>query len=148
MSCQGSLAEPHEGTNFVPSFFFYFLDNCIRQEKGYCRIQWEESSGVTNPFQLDTAVGLTAPAAGGMTGTQAAQVSVACAAAAGAQLSFVKIPEGSNTGVSPLNPSLSYLPYQSVWCGRVLSYPSQLTPIPIVCKSPNKDYQRVGSLER
>ena len=116
-------------------FILFFLDNCIRQEKGYCRIQWEESSGVTNPFQLDTAVGGTAPAAGGMTGTQAAQVSVACAAAAGAQLSFVKIPEGSNTGVSPLNPSLSYLQYQSLWCGRSLSYPAQTTPIPVVCKS-------------
>ena len=90
---------------------------------------------MTNPFQLDTAVGLTPAAAGGITGTTAIQAGVPCAAAGGAQLAFVTIPEGSNNGVSPLNPSLSYRPFQSVWCGRSLSYPSQTTPIPIVCKS-------------
>ena len=116
-------------------FIFYFLDNCIRQEKGYCRIQWEESSGVTNPFQMDTATGGTPAAAGGMTGTTAIQAAVPCAVVAGAQTAFVTIPEASNNGVSPLNPSLSYLQYQSIWCGRSLSYPSQTTPISVVCKS-------------
>ena len=128
-------------------FIFYFLDNCIRQEKGYCRIQWEESSGVTNPFQMDTVTTGTPAGAGGMTGTTAAQVAVPCALAAGAHTAFVTIPEGSNTGVSPLNPSLSYLQYQSLWCGRSLSYPSQTTPIPVVCKSLHKDFHRVGSLQ-
>ena len=43
------------------------LDNCIRQEKGHCRIQYKESSSSPpDPFQLDTqAPAASMTAAGG-----------------------------------------------------------------------------------
>merc|ERR1711990_1402247 len=36
-------------------------DNCIRQEKGYCRIQWQQSAGTSpDPFQMDIVAATTA----------------------------------------------------------------------------------------
>ena len=37
-----------------------FSENCVRTNKGYCRIQWQQSPGTTpDPFQLDTSTGAT-----------------------------------------------------------------------------------------
>merc|ERR1711997_646715 len=78
-------------------------DNCIRQEKGYCRIQWQQNSATTpDTFQLDTVANTAlAPAAN------------IC------PLSYVTIPDASNNGVSAMN-AISPLGFQSNWCGGVL----------------------------
>ena len=101
------------------------VDNCIRQEKGYCRIQWQ---GADTNFQIDTAPAAASTAAGG--GVEAATPTVvACA------LGYVKIPDGSQDGVTPLNALSSLLGYQNEWCGSVLGYTTQTTATSITCKS-------------
>jgi len=83
-------------------------DNCIRQEEGYCMIQWQENSASPpDAFQLDTqtAAATIATAAGGAT---------ACA------LNYVKIPNASNNGVTALSPGLAPQAFQNTWCGGVL----------------------------
>ena len=65
-------------------------ENCIRARKGYCRVQWDQTTGTTpDSFQLDVAAGAaTTTAAGGAT--------IACGVA------YVNIPDASLNGVSPL----------------------------------------------
>ena len=110
---------------------FISVDNCVRQEKGYCRIQWQESSVTSpDPFQLDTGNNPATPtlsttAAGG---APTPAISVAC------PLAYVNIPEGSETGVSALNPSLSALAYQSTWCGANLGFTPLAASMNVVCK--------------
>ena len=101
-------------------------DNCVRQEKGYCRIQWKENSvSSPDPFQLDTQTGGSTLAAGGATPAAA----VTCA------LAYVTIPEGSETGVSALNPTLSGFTYQTTWCGANLGYTPLAASMNVICKS-------------
>ena len=72
------------------------LDNCIRQEKGYCRIQWQQSTTTTpDPFQLDTSnAAVTDNALGG---ASAAIVGPPAIAAIGypCPLAFIRIPNAS-----------------------------------------------------
>merc|ERR1711990_20132 len=84
-------------------------DNCIRQEKGYCRIQWQQNAASTpDPFQLDTAVAATN--AGNALGGVYNAIAYPCV------LAYVKIPEGTaNTNVL-----LNGLAYQNEWCGSDL----------------------------
>ena len=98
------------------------LDNCVRQAKGYCRIQWQQNSATTpDSFQIDTdADTATAVATTGLN---------TC------PLGYVEIPSGSNNGQSGLNPALSPLAFQSVWCGGVLGLSGQTAQSSIVCKS-------------
>ena len=100
------------------------LDNCIRQEQGYCRIQWQ---GADSNFQLDTqATGaVTAAAAGG----DNAGTPVTCA------IAYVAIPDGSQDGITPLVSALSNIAFQTEWCGSVLGYTGQTLATSIVCKS-------------
>ena len=115
--------------NFYHFFFFGIvsLDNCIRQEQGFCRIQWQ---GVDSNFQLDTqsiaAGAVTTGAAGGIIPPPA---TIACV------ISYVAIPDGSQDGITPLNAVFSSLPFQTEWCGSVLGYTGQTFATSIVCKS-------------
>ena len=106
------------------------LDNCIRQEKGYCRIQWQQNAASTpDPFQLDTVVAAinAINALGGVYNA----IAYPCV------LAYVKIPEGTaNTNVL-----LNGLAYQNEWCGSDLgnTVTPPITPSvssAITCKPP------------
>ena len=77
-------------------------ENCVRTNKGYCRIQWQESPGTTpDTFQLDTLAGTTDTlAAGGVHSPTPADptalAQIAC------PLAYVQIPDGSVNGLTPL----------------------------------------------
>ena len=106
------------------------LDNCIRQEEGYCRIQWDQSASTSpDPFQMDTqTAAASAIAAGG--------VYAVTPAASPCLLSYVIIPDGSDNGIAPLNSVLSGLAFQNNWCGADLGYTgTTATPSAITCKS-------------
>merc|ERR1712037_518152 len=89
-------------------------DNCIRQEEGNCRIQWQQNLA-TDPdsFQMDTAAGTVATIAYAATPTPTT--------AAGCALAYVRIPDGSFDGVTPLGSGLSTVAFQNVFCGDVVA---------------------------
>ena len=93
-------------------------DNCIRQEKGYCQIEWQQNAATSpDTFQLDTAAGIAlAPAAD------------EC------PLSYVLIPDGSDNGVTALTP-LSPFGFQTEWCGGVLGASGTTLASSITCRS-------------
>ena len=99
------------------------LDNCIRQAKGYCRIQWKQNAATApDSFQIDTA---DVP-------TQAAGATNAFTVC---PLGYVEIPSGSANGQSPITPTFNPLGFQSVYCGGVLGYtPPSSVGNTIVCK--------------
>merc|ERR1712241_1147558 len=98
--------------------------NCIRQEKGYCRVKYTESSTTTpDPFDLDTQTAGSNAAAGG---TDATPANVVCA------LNYVAIPQGSENGVSPLQAQFSTPPYQTEWCGSNLGYTALAVSMDVV----------------
>jgi len=77
--------------------------NCIRTEKGYCAIQWKESSTTSpDPFQVGASP-TTAIGANGASGT-------ACA-------NFIFIPNLSPDGVRPIPIPTGTLAFQSQQCG-------------------------------
>ena len=97
-----------------------FPENCIRQEKNYCRIQWQANSiSSPDPFQLDTQTSASTIAAGGST---------ACV------LAHVVIPDGSDNGLTPLSQPISAMGFRSKWCGAVLGYDGQTAAMSVVCK--------------
>ena len=107
-------------------------DNCIRQEKGYCRIQWQESASTTpDPFAMDTVTTGSGTAAGGTTPA----IAIVC------NLAQVTIPDGSPNGVNALDSttpavvSLSAMAYQSEWCGSNLGYTNLAVSMSVTCKS-------------
>ena len=106
------------------------LDNCIRQEKGYCRIQWDQNAATSpDSFQLDTQTpAASAAAAGGIPLT--AGTALPCL------LSYVRIPDGSPNGLAPLDLVVSGLAFQNQWCGSHLGYTGLAVTSSIVCKSP------------
>jgi len=87
-------------------------NNCIRTEKGYCAIQWKESSTTSpDPFGLDSITGAAANGAG--PGSTAAPAAVACDTA------YINIPTLSPDGIKPIN-TISELitqEYQHQQCG-------------------------------
>jgi len=88
--------------------------NCIRQEKGYCRVSFAENSiNTPDAFDLDTVTGGTATAGGG---SPANNIHVSCA------LAFVTIPNGSEDGINRLQSTFSYHSFQNEWCGSDLAY--------------------------
>ena len=107
---------------------FPSVDNCIRQEKGYCRIQYKESSiSSPDPFQLDTqAPTASMTAAGGQ--YPPTPTAVPC------YLTYVTIPQGSEDGVTILNAQFSTIPFQNEWCGSSLGYTNKAFPMSVVCK--------------
>ena len=113
-------------------------ENCVRTNKGYCRIQWQESPGTTpDTFQLDTRdiVAGTADtlALGGVLSPDPADpttlVAIACA------LSYVQIPDGSVNGITPLPLPPSGWAFQSQYCGALLGLHGTTAPTAITCKS-------------
>ena len=122
-----------------------FSENCIRTNKGYCRIQWQESPGTTpDTFQLDTqdvvaaiAGGVAAAdtlALGGVHSPDPADpttlAQIAC------PLAYVQIPEGSINGITPLPIPPSGWAFQSQYCGGVLGLTNDgaIIPTAITCK--------------
>ena len=107
---------------------FLSVDNCIRQAKGYCRVQYKESSiSAPDPFQLDTqAPTASTTAAGGQ--YPPTPTAVPCL------LAYVTIPGGSEDGVTILNTLFSTIPYQNQWCGSSLGYTNKAIPMSVVCK--------------
>ena len=97
---------------------WYCLVNCVRQEVGYCRIQWQANSATSpDSFQLDTqAAGSAIAAAGG---------AIACVNA------YVTIPSGSNNGITPLSPATAF---QDRWCGGALGIDGTSVSISVTCK--------------
>jgi len=81
-------------------------DNCIRQEKGYCRIQWQQNSATTpDSFQLDTD---------GNAATTALNT-------ASCLLAYVKIPDSSLDGITKIDPGVSAAAgFINRFCGSVL----------------------------
>ena len=106
------------------------LDNCIRQEKGYCRIKWHQSAASPpDTVQLDTQSPTASPAAAG-------GIPLAAGTALPCLLAYVSIPDGSPNGVAPLDLVASGLGFQNTWCGSDLAYAGTAVASSIVCKSP------------
>jgi len=82
-------------------------DNCIRQEKGYCKIQWQQNSATTpDSFQLDILNNAAA--------TTAAN-GPACIFA------YVSIPDSSLDGVTGIDPGISpAATFYNRYCGIAL----------------------------
>ena len=96
---------------------WYCLVNCVRQEVGYCRIQWQANSATTpDTFQLDTD---------GTTNANAAGSAIACVG------SFVTIPNASLNGITALSPTMAF---QDSWCGGVLGVDGTAVSVSVVCK--------------
>ena len=110
------------------------LDNCIRQEKGYCRIQWRQKAAsytaidvVTNSFQLDTIGTIALAIAAG--GIQAPAIATIC------DIAYVQIPDGSFDGIAGFPAPLSDNAFQSQYCGGVLGVSGSPVSNVITCKS-------------
>ena len=102
----------------------------MRQEKGYCKIRWSQNAATSpDTFQIDIAAGTPlAIAAGGISGAPA--ITTTCL------LAYVKIPDGSQDGVTPLeSPGLVGTASQSIYCGGVLGFSGSPVASSIVCKS-------------
>ena len=101
-------------------FLIFSLDNCVRQEKGYCRITWQQNSATTpDSFQLDT----DASAAG------TAQNGPACV------LAYVTIPDSSLDGVTGIDPGLSpAATFYNRYCGIALGPTGATTATAMTCK--------------
>ena len=101
--------------------------NCVRQEKGYCRVQWSENSVTSpDPFQLDTGNNPATPtlsttAAGG---APTPAITVSC------PLAYVTIPEGQ---CSPL--SLVELQRGLALIGRELHDNASVSSLMFACSS-------------
>ena len=100
-----------------------FSENCVRTNKGYCRIQWQESPGTTpDTFQLDTqdaaAGAASTMAAGGVHSPTPADPTMLAQIAC--PLAYVQIPDGSINGLTPLPLPPSGWAYQSQYCGGLL----------------------------
>ena len=100
------------------------LDNCVRQNKGYCRIQWQQNAATApDSFQIDTD-------------TVPNQANAATNPFNVCPLAYVEIPSGSGNGQSAITPVFSSLGYQSVYCGGALGYTiTSAVGNTIVCKS-------------
>merc|ERR1711990_215516 len=91
-------------------------NNCLRQEKGYCKIRWSQNAATSpDTFQIDSASGTTlAIATGGVSGAPA--ITTTC------PLAYVKIPDGSLDGVGNTDTGLTGTNSQSRFCGGVLGF--------------------------
>ena len=115
-----------------------FSENCVRTNKGYCRIQWQESPGTTpDTFQLDTqdvvAGGVTTIAAGGVLSPDPADPTALAATLCA--IAYVQIPDASVNGITPLPLPPSGYAFQSNYCGGVLGVMGTLVSTAITCKS-------------
>ena len=114
--------------NILLSFGHQIYNNCIRTEKGYCAIQWKESSTATpDPFQ----VGVIASAIFA-NGPGACAPAPACTCAS----AYINIPALSPDGVQkiPIPPGAAQA-FQSQVCGSNFGIEGMVTiASPLVCK--------------
>merc|ERR1711981_72342 len=100
-------------------------DNCIRTEKGCCRIQWQESSITTpDPFGILSGITIAAAAGGAADGTTATEHNC--------YKGYVSIPDLSMDGISALPIPLAVQTFQNVQCGTVLGIEGLAVPATFV----------------
>ena len=93
-------------------------NNCIRTEKGYCKIQWKESSSTApDPFQVGAGTTID--------GTACTE--------------FINIPNLSPDGVLPIPVPAGEVQYQNENCGSGFGIPNTVSaptavPITLTCK--------------
>jgi hypothetical protein len=91
-----------------------YYTNCIRTEKGYCAIQWKQSSTTSpDPFGI-LGTTTTAAGAGGSSTTLCTS-------------GFVSIPGLSMDGISDIPVPLGVQAYQSYMCGTIFGVEAQTT---------------------
>jgi hypothetical protein len=96
-----------------------YYTNCIRTEKGYCGIQWKESSTTSpDPFQMTKS-----PISNAASG-----IPTACAA------SFIYIPNLSPDGINPLPVPDSKQEYYSHLCGGALGIDAKAVPMALITR--------------
>jgi len=97
-----------------------YYTNCIRTEKGYCSIQWKQSSTTSpDPFGILGTVTTSAAASGSST--------TLCTSG------FVAIPDLSMDGVTSIG-GLGVKAFQSVVCGTVFGIEAQTTSAALISK--------------
>merc|ERR1711874_593944 len=100
ITLQHTLDATQKSYNFAGSQILQSqnYNNCMRQEMGYCRIQWQQNAATSpDPFQLDTDTTGSANAAGGIVPanpTPTAAIAYPCL------IAYVKIPDGSLDGIT------------------------------------------------
>ena len=98
-----------------------YYTNCIRTEKGYCGIQWKQSSTTSpDPFGI---LGTTTTAAGA-----GASTTTLCTSG------FVSIPDLSMDGIAAIPVPLGVQAYQSYVCGTIFGIEGQTTSAALICK--------------
>lgn len=96
-----------------------YYTNCIRTEKGYCGIQWKESSTTSpDPFQMTKS-----PISNAASG-----IPTACAA------SFIYIPNLSPDGINPLPVPDSKQEYYSHLCGGALGIDAKAVTMALITR--------------
>ena len=94
--------------------------NCIRTEKGYCRILWKESS-TTSPDPFDFGITPSSTAGSGGASAQACPL-------------FVWIPNLSSDGIKPLPVPPAIQSFQSKMCGTNFGIEAGAISTGLVCK--------------
>ena len=97
-----------------------YYTNCIRTEKGYCAIQWKQSS-TTSPDPFEIVATTPALAASGGSST------TLCTSG------FVAIPDLSMDGASAIG-GLGNRGFQSIMCGDDFGVDGLTTPVALICK--------------
>ena len=99
-----------------------YYTNSIRTEKGYCSIQWKQSSTASpDPFGiLSTTPAATTAAAGGAGNL--------------CSTGFIAIPDLSMTGQSGIPVPLGLQAYQSIMCGAVFGVEGQSSAASLISK--------------
>merc|ERR1712176_1173998 len=97
-----------------------YYTNCIRTEKGYCAIQWKQSSTTSpDPFEIVATTPALAASSGSST--------TLCTSG------FVAIPDLSMDGVTSIG-GLGVKAFQSVVCGTVFGIEAQTTSAALISK--------------
>merc|ERR1712024_258320 len=98
-----------------------YYTNCIRTEKGYCGIQWKQSSTTSpDPFGI---LGTTTTAAGA-----GASTTTLCTSG------FVSIPDLSMDGKASIPVPLGVQAYQSYMCGTIFDIEGQTTSAALITR--------------
>jgi len=98
-----------------------YYTNCVRTEKGYCGIMWQESSTTSpDPFGI---LGTTTTAAGA-----GASTTTLCTSG------FVSIPDLSMDGIAAIPVPLGVQAYQSYMCGTVFGIEGQTTAAALITR--------------
>lgn len=107
--------------NFEKFLKAQYYTNCIRTEKGYCAIQWKESS-IASPDPFGIGAAATAAAGG-----------AAAAGATACPLGFLAIPDLSMDGYTSIG-GLGDRPWQSIMCGAAFGVSSSPVPSALITR--------------